>query len=432
MDPAAGVDGPRDVLVLNGRVARVEESISPAEACAAADAGRGFTVVDAAGLWLWPGLVDVHVHFREPGFTRKETLHTGSLAAAAGGYTSVVCEPNTDPPVASVALVRELRDRAAREALVRVYFKAAMTAGRRGAEPADVAALAAEDGVVALSDDGDPVAGAELMADVCRLAARHGMLLSPHCEDSPRALEMIAAGADPGFAPAEPYANEANYVQRDLALALEHGCRIHFSHVSLARSVEAIVQGRRGHDGVQAVTFEACPHHLLLCREDFGAEEPPGVNPPIRPAADRDALRRALMSGAVDVIATDHAPHTAEDKAAGASGLVGLETALGLTLTHLLGPDGLAPADVVRLMSLGPARAFGLPAGTLAMGAPADMVLVDPDEQWTVDASGFRSKSSNTPFGGWRLRGRAAATYVGGREVHCVPGFPCRRTERAG
>ncbi len=433
-DPAAGVDGVRDVLVVGNHVRRVATAISPADARAAA-AGHGvpasrLVVVQGEGLWLWPGLVDGHVHLREPGFTHKETIRTGTTAAAAGGFTTVVCEPNTEPPADTVARVRELRDRIRRDAVVHVCIKAAMTVGRRGREPVDVAALAAEPGVVALSDDGDPIVGAELMSDLCRRAAECGALLTPHCEDSPRALEALSAGADAGFPPGEPYANEAHYVARDLVIATRRGCRIHFSHVSLAQTVRSIVKARTG-GADRIITFEATPHHLLLCTDDFAPGDVPGVNPPIRGAGDRDVLRRAVSEGALDAIATDHAPHTAEEKAGGASGLLGLETALGLVLTHLVGANGIAPADAVRLMSLGPARVFGLPAGTLAAGSPADMVLIDPVREWTVDPAAFCSKSRNTPFAGWRLQGKAVATYAGGRQAWAERAFEARKTDRA-
>jgi dihydroorotase len=430
-DPAAGVDGVCDVLVGGDRVRAVATALSPADGRDALRAGGAesvrVTVVQGEGLWLWPGLVDGHVHLREPGFTHKETIRTGTEAAAAGGFTTVICEPNTDPPPDTVERVRALRDVIRQDALVRVGIKAAMTVGRHGRRPVDVAALAAEPDVAALSDDGDPVVDADLMADLCRRAAHCGALLTPHCEDSPRGLDALTAGAKAGFVPGEPYANEARYVERDLALAARAGCRIHFSHVSLARTVGAIVRARAREGGCSA-TFEVTPHHLLLCADDYASGDAPRVCPPIRSAEDRDALRRAVADGSVDAIATDHAPHTAREKAAGASGLLGLETALGLVLTHLVGKDGISPSDAVRLMSLGPARIFRLPAGALTDGSPADMVLIDPGWEWTVDADAFRSRSRNTPFAGWRLRGKAVATYVGGREVWAESAFEARKT----
>ena len=419
IDPGTGVDAVRDLLAADGRVLAVADGIEPAAAEQMLPEPASLRMMDASGLWLMPGLVDLHVHFREPGFTHKETLATGARAAAAGGFTTVVCEPNTEPPIDSVELVRELAAKADREADVRVYFKAAMTRGRRGERPTAIRALAAEERVVALSDDGDPLVRPDVMEQVCALAAEAGIPLAPHSADSAASLEKIEAGVDPGFRPDEPFRNEANWIERDLRIAGRFGCRIHFSHVSLARSMALIA----GSQPRLSVSCEATPHHLLLCREDFGDGEVPRVNPPIRSAADRGALRRALISGEVDVIASDHAPHTVQDKAAGACGLIGLETTLGLVLTHLLGEDGLSPLEAVRLMSTSPARLFGLPGGSLAAGSPADMVLVDPEREWTVDPEQFRSRSRNTPYAGWKLRGKVAATFVAGEQVYAAPAF---------
>lgn len=419
------------MLVVLGRVAYVSERISPDDAVRSLEhdaRAESLALIEAEGLWLWPGLVDAHVHFRQPGFTKKETIRTGSMAAAAGGYTSVICEPNTSPPVDSVDLVRRLAEKARTESVVNVCFKAAMTEGRLGNKPTDVAALAGEEFVAGLSDDGDPVVDPAVMEGICRQAAQTGILLTPHCEDSPAALERMASGLSPGFEPDRAYANEANYVERDLELAARAGCSIHFSHVSLGRTVDIIERFRGGRQGPRTVTFEVTPHHLLLSVEDFAPDEVPKVNPPLRSAGDRDALTRALFAGQVDAIASDHAPHTAADKAGGASGLIGLETTLGLVLTHFLGEGKLSASEAVKLLSLSPARIFGLAGGTLTPDWPADMVLIDPEAEWAVEPETFRSRSRNTPFAGWQLRGRAVATYVGGQEVHAEPGFHSRRT----
>jgi dihydroorotase len=222
---------------------------------------------------------------------------------------------------------------------------------------------------------------------------------------------------DPGFEPGEPYHNEARYIERDIEIARRAGCRVHFSHVSLWDSMQAILAARDEGAHPPMVTWEVAPHHLLLCREDYPEGEVPLVNPPIRPAAERDRLRRAFCEGKVDCLASDHAPHAAEDKAAGSCGLIGMETTLGLVLTHMVHTGDLAPADAVRLMSTQPARIFRLPGGTLAPGAPADMVLIDPAMEWTVQADRFRSRSRNTPYEGWNLTGRAVGTWVAGRRV---------------
>jgi dihydroorotase len=433
VDPAADIDGYLDVLVAEGKVRRVATHISPDEALRGprrGGEGGCLTVVEGHGLWLWPGLVDVHVHFREPGFTEKETFRTGGMAAAAGGYTSVVCEPNTEPPIDSVEVARRLAEQAGHDSPVHVYFKAAMTRARQGRKPSDIRALSQEESIVALSDDGDPVPDEGLMGSICRAAAEMRMLLAPHCEDSQQALKALAAGAQAGFQRGEPYTNEAGYIERDLRLAAAAGCRIHLSHVSLARSLEAIERFKREAPNPAAATFEVTPHHLLLCAEDF-PDGAPKVNPPLRSAEDRKALREALASGRVDAIASDHAPHTARDKATGASGLIGLETTLGLVLTHFVLPGEVSVSRAASLLSLSPARIFSLPAGTLKRGSPADMVLIDPSLEWRVEPDKFRSKSRNTPFAGWELRGGAVATYVRGQEVFCTPGLEERKETAA-
>jgi dihydroorotase len=425
VDPGAGRDETTDVLAAWGTVQAVQAGMTP-ETVRHEHAVKNLQVVDAEGLWLWPGLVDVHVHLRDPGYTHKEDVATGGAAAAAGGYTCVVCEPNTDPPLDTPERVRELAARARDTSSVRVYVKAAMTRGRDGREPVDAAALAALDSVVALSDDGDPVVEPALVERIFRMCADAGLPASPHCEDSPRTLERIAQGVHPGFEPGEPYHNEARYIERDIRIARKAGCRVHFSHVSLRDSMQAILAARDDTAHPPSVTWEMAPHHLLLCREDYAEGDVPLVNPPIRPAAERDRLRRAFCEGQVDCLASDHAPHTAEDKAAGSCGLIGMETSLGLVLTHLVHTGDLSPSRAVEHMSTRPARIYGLPGGTLAPGAPADMVLIDPQARWTVRAGEFRSRSRNTPYEGWDLTGRALATWVAGRRVFHRPALEQR------
>jgi dihydroorotase len=421
LEPASGCASVRDVTAEDGVVTAVLDSARhPGR-----QGARG-RHVDAAGLWLMPGLVDVHVHFRDPGFRHKETLASGGRAAAAGGYTCVVCEPNTAPPTDNVEIVRELAARAGRESPVRVYFKAAMTLGREGREPSQVELLAREARVRALSDDGDPVVDPSVMEEVCRRAARAGITVAPHCEDSPRSVAAVQAGLDPGFAPLEPYRNEAMYVARDLGIARRAGCRLHVSHLSLAASLAHLLPARaRGE-----ATYEVTPHHLLLSRQDYPDGAVPLVTPPIRSTPDAEALRRALIAGNCDAIASDHAPHSEQDKAAGASGLIGLETTLGLVLTHFVAPGLISPLAAARVLSFGPAHAFGLPGGSLLPSRPADMVLIDPQLDWVVDPDSFNSLSRNTPYAGRSLHGRAVATYVAGELVWQHPTFGGRETTR--
>lgn len=426
VDPASGVDGRKDVLVSVGLIHAVADRIPAADASSCAGP---LTVVDAEGLWLWPGLVDLHVHFRDPGFTHKESFATGGAAAAAGGYACVVCEPNTDPAIDTVAMVRELSARADREAGVRVYFKAALTRARQGIEPTDILALAAEPRVVAMSDDGDPILDPQVVETTYRLCAQAGIPASPHCEDSPRTLREMTEGKRPGFDPAEAYHNETSYILRDMAIARDVGCRVHFSHVSLRSSMEAILAGRGPDPWPPRVTWEVAPHHLLLCREDYDNEKDiPLVNPPVRLAVERESMRDAIRRDLVDALANDHAPHSPGDKVAGACGLIGLETTLGLMLTHFVHTGDLAPMAAARLMSTRPARLFGLPGGSLAPGSTADMVLIDPDAEWVVDPQRFKSRSRNTPYAGWHLKGRAIATWVAGTLVHALDSLGARTT----
>jgi dihydroorotase len=275
-------------------------------------------------------------------------------------------------------------------------------------------------------NDGDPVVDPGVMEAVCRAAAAVGVLLTPHCEDSAHAIAAFALGTDPGVEPGAPYTNEDSYIERDARLAVRAGCRIHFSHVSLLQSLDVIGRFKKQPEGSAHITCEVTPHHLLLSREQFSEGGMPTVNPPLRSPKDRRALREALEAGRVDAIASDHAPHTARDVHAGATGVIGLETTLGLILTRFVWTGELSVERAVNLLSASPARIFDLPGGTLSVGSPADIVLIDPGMEWTVNAEEFQSKARNTPFAGWKLRGRAVATYVRGEEVFSLPDF-CER-----
>lgn len=381
-DPAAGLDAVGDLLIRDGRIAAVGEVA----------ATGGEEVVEARGLWALPGLVDIHVHLREPGQEHKETVATGAAAAAAGGFTAVACEPNTIPPTDTPERVRAMQERA-REAAVRVLPKCAITIGRSGARVGDLAALRAA-GAVAASDDGDSVADAGVMGEAMAAAREAGMPLTVHL-DSP---ELVA---------------------RDIELAAELDWMIHISHVSLAEGVALIARARER--GVR-VTGEATPHHLALSAGDAPTGDADfKMNPPLRSAADREALRRALAEGVISVIASDHAPHAREEKARGYEtappGVIGLETSLGVIWTVLVHESLLSAEGAVTAMTSGPAAVLGMKPAALAEGGLADVTLFDPETQWVVDPGRFQSKARNCPFAGWRLRGRAVATVVAGRVV---------------
>ena len=406
IDPANGLDRVMDVRIDGERIAGVGPSLSPEQ---------GERMIDCTGRVVAPGFVDPHVHFRQPGYERKETIATGSAAAAAGGYTTVLCEPNTRPPRDTRGRVDEALRIAERDAAVRVLTKACLTAESKGLEVSPI--LRGDDvaGAAAVSDDGNPVLSHRVMLEACRQAARHGLVVTPHSEDSHYSNAQIAHVVDAPAGLRGDFRDEAIFVARDIECARESGCRLHIAHVSLAESVDLIRQAKGA--GLP-VTCEATPHHLLLTSDDEARIGPNArMNPPLRPASDRDALRAALADGTIDCIATDHAPHTEHDKAEGAMGVIGLETAFGVLNTRLVETGCVSLPKLIDLMSAAPARIFGLPFASLSPGSCADLVVVDPAVAWTVDAGAFRSLSRNCPFEGWPLKGRSVLTIARGRVV---------------
>jgi dihydroorotase len=411
IDPRNGVDGVRDLLLQEGRVAQVSEAPLPA---------GGAAVVEAAGKWVLPGLIDLHVHLREPGEEGKETILTGSRAAVAGGFTTVVAMPNTRP-VNDSPLVTELVLARARAAdLCRVHPAGAITKGLEGKEMAEMGELVAA-GCVCVTDDGRPVMSAGLMRRALQWATLFDIPVMVHEEDltlSGRGVMTEGPTATRlGLLPIPPSA-EVAMVARDLVLLEETRGRLHVAHVSCEGSVQLIREAKRR--GL-SVTAEATPHHFTLDDAALeGYDTHAKMNPPLRRQRDVEALREALADGTLDAIATDHAPHGVGDKQVefecAMNGVVGLETAVGLTLA-LVHQGVLSPARAVALLSDGPARAFGLPGGHLAAGAPADVTVVDPLSEWTVDSARFYSRSRNTPFQGRSLKGRVTQTWVGGRLV---------------
>lgn len=405
IDPSAGTDETADLLVEGGCIRQIGTGMDTG--------GTDCEVVQAAGLIVAPGLVDPHVHFREPGFTHKETIATGSRAAAAGGFTSVICEPNTDPPIDSPDMIDELTKLADDSAIVHAHTKACITRGAKGAELTDIARIARKERCAALSDDGNPVVSDALMRDACAEAAQANIVVSPHAEDSEVARRAYESAPTHPLHNSQPYCNEAHYVARDIGAGEAAGCRLHISHLSLAESLHLIKRAKA--KGRARVTCEVSPHHLALCADDGSELGPDAVmNPPLRGRADMEALCRAVADGVVDCIATDHAPHAAEEKERGTMGVIGLETALGVLMTTLVKPGLVSVPDLIARMASRPAKIFGLTAGTLAVGALADVVLIDPDAEWTVDPTTFQSKSRNCPFAGWQLSGRAVMTIVSG------------------
>ena len=412
VDPATGFDGPGDLWLEAERVLR----ITPPGAVPAKEAG---TVVDVRGLVVAPGLVDLHVHLREPGAEYKETIASGTRAAAAGGFTSVACMPNTQPPIDNLAMVDLVASKARTQGVVNVYPVACITRGRRGEELTEMGELHAA-GVKAVSDDGDPVASPKLMRSAMQYAGMLDLLVINHAEEPSLAGGVAHGGftaAKLGLAGVPSSALEI-MIARDLRLAEETGCRIHIPHVSTAGGVRLIREAKSR--GVP-VTAETAPHYLCLtdaCLETYDTNL--RVNPPVAESADQEALVAGLRDGTLDAVATDHAPHSRREKETdfivAAPGISGLETALSLVLTRL-GAAGMSLADILRRMTVSPARILKIPKGTLAPGADADVVCFDPDAERVIDAESFVSQSNNTPFHGWRVKGRVAATWVDGRLV---------------
>jgi dihydroorotase len=412
-----------DVLISEGEIRKVAKDIL----------APGASVIDANGKILVPGLIDAHVHFREPGQEYKEDLRTGSLAAAAGGFTAVIAEPNTTPPIDTPERLRRLLDRARKKCVVNFYSKAAITKGMKGNSLTDIPKLK-EAGAWAISDDGNPIPGYRLVRNALIKGEETRVLVSPHDEESALYRERILRKQEKhgkqainvqmpySSSGAGPYTSEAGFIKRDIELAEKTGANLHFSHVSLAKSVDLIAEAKKR--GVK-VTAEATPHHLLLT-ENMAREIGPNakVNPPLRSEEDVAAVKEGLVSGVIDMIASDHAPHSPEEKdqdwEKAPFGVIGLETTLGLILTFLVRPGILTLSQAIEKMTIMPARIFGLDVlgvGGLKPGAKADLTLIDLDKKWKVDVNRFYSKGRNCPFHGWELYGKAILTIVAGRIV---------------
>jgi dihydroorotase len=407
LDPATQVFAPRDLFISGDRIA---------------ERGDG-QVIDATGLIVCPGLIDIHVHLREPGQGYKETIHSGTLAAAAGGFTSVCCMPNTVPVNDSVEITRWMQA-PERSAVINVFPIAAATIGSMGDALTNFAELTAA-GVVAVSDDGKPILGDDIMRECLITAKAAGIPVVQHAEDT-RRTQHAPMNAGPvalrlGLRGWDPHAETA-IVERDIELARSTGARLHVAHISTAGAVDAV---RRAKSEGLHVTCEVTPHHLALCDRDIsdsGYDANLKMNPPLRSDTDQAALIAGVFDGTIDAIATDHAPHAAHEKArefeTAPFGITGLETALGLCIEELHVRRGLPLSRIVSLLSTSPANVMGLRGrGTLSPGSYADITIVDPHERWTYHASASLSKSKNSPFDGYELQGRVRRTIVGGRVV---------------
>ena len=415
VDPVAGRNGHFDVLIEDGKVARVGKDLP---------VGDAKVVEVPASLVVCPGFIDIHVHLREPGQEHKETIATGVAAAVAGGFTAVACMPNTTPINDQASITRLIIERAAAANLARVYPIGAVSVGSKGEQLAEIGDLRAA-GCVAISDDGRPVATALLMRRALEYASMFGMPVIDHCEDQSLKGDGVAhEGPVAGLLGLRgiPSMAESIMVERDAALAELTKGHVHIAHMSALESLRAV---RTAKERGARVTCEVTPHHFTMTDDSLerngGYDTNLKMNPPLRSWADRDAMIEGLRDGSIDAIATDHAPHHADEKALefdrAPFGIVGLETAVSLCLDRLVHAGVVTLPRLVELLSANPARLIGVPGGTLAEGSVADVTIIAPDTEVTVHAADLRSKSKNTPFDGWSLRGAVAATIVGGRLV---------------
>src|SRR5687768_16992690 len=419
IDPASGVDGMFDVLIEDGTVTTVGRDL-PVNGATVYEVPRGGIVA--------PGFIDIHVHLREPGQEHKETVATGTASAVAGGFTAVACMPNTSPVNDNANVTSLILARAAEAGLARVYPIGAVTKGSKGELLADIAELK-QAGCVAITDDGHPVSTALMLRRALEYAGMFGIPVIEHCEDPTLKGDGVA---HEGFYAASlglrgiPGAAEALGVERGILLAELTGSAFHVAHMSARSSIRAV---RKGKEAGIGVTCEVAPHHFTLTDESLGAPVPydtnTKMNPPLREAADRDAMLAGIVDGTVDVIATDHAPHHYDEKQVefdrAPFGIVGLETAVALALDRLVHAGLIGLSRLVELLSVNPARILRVPGGSLSAGALADITVLAPALMTRVDAAKMRSRSKNTPFDGWELRGSVAATIVGGRTLFLNP-----------
>jgi len=420
IDPASGFEGMADIYVQAGKIQKIETKKLLTGGKLKSSFGE---IIDARGKLVVPGLIDMHVHLREPGREDEETIVSGSQAAVAGGFTSICCMPNTSPPLDSQEKIKFVLERA-KQALCHVYPIGAITKNQEGKELAEMGDMFRA-GAVAFTDDGNPVRSSEVMRRALEYSRMFDVPIIDHCED----LLLSGNGVmNESFVsttlglPGIPAAAEELMVYRDIRLAEYTGARVHIAHVSTAGSVELIREAKKKHI---AVTAEVTPHHFTLTDETIRTFDTNyKMKPPLRTRADVEALKAGLKDGAIDCIATDHAPHSSEEKEVefdqAPFGILGLETALGLVVTELIDKGILTWSQVIAKMAVNPAKILKLNAGRIKGGMPADITIITPEASWTVDVSKFKSKSRNSPFGGWKMKGKVLYTIVEGKVVFQV------------
>ncbi len=412
INPATNFDQMADIFVEDGIIKQCATSIET-------DADK---VIEAAGCFVMPGLIDLHVHFRDPGFTYKEDIETGSHAAAHGGFTTVCCMPNTKPVVDNPETVKYIIEKSKKIGMTNVLPVGSVTIGMAGKEITDVVALK-EAGVCAISEDGKSVMNSSVYRKAMRNAAKIGLPVMAHCEDinlvDGGVMNMCGKSDELGLKGISN-AVEDIIASRDILLAQETGAKLHLCHCSTRASVTMVKQAKQ--EGVK-VTAEVCPHHFSMCTDDIASNDGNfKMNPPLREREDKEALVKGLSDDVMDVISTDHAPHSSEEKSQDMTkspfGIVGLETSVALTITNLLKPGYITPMQMAEKMSYNPAKVLGIDKGTLDIGSVADIVVINPDEEYTIDTSEFASKGKNTPFNGYKVCGRVKYTVLGGKIVY--------------
>ena len=413
LDPSVKLDKVCDILVEDGIVSGIFETGSIQDACD--------EVIDAAGCFVMPGLIDLHVHLREPGFEHKETIETGSKAAAAGGFTTICPMPNTKPSTDSPEMVEWVVNKAAKVSPINIVPVGAVTLGQQGEEVTDIAGMKAK-GALAISEDGKSVMNAKVYREAMEIAAKNDMLIMAHCEDK----NLVGKGALNAGVVADKLgiqgitnSVEDVIVARDIVLAAETGAKLHLCHCSTAGSVVLLRDAKA--EGL-AVTGEVCPHHFAMTEDEITSDDANfKMNPPLRSTKDVQALKEALRDDIMDVISTDHAPHHADEKAKGIAeapfGIVGSETAVALTVTHLLETGYITPLQMAAKMSTNPAKILGIDKGTLQPGKVADITIINQTEEYVIDKNTFVSKGKNTPFHGKTVRGKVKYTIVSGKVV---------------